>query len=126
MNPVAIVVVVIAAFVMSSAYYMITGRVRAEILGTDPQARPEPWKPPVELVRSGVLAVVLAVFVDQQDIHSWTGGLVLGLLCWLAFPAVLLSGSVMWDGARTRLAVIHGGDWLIKILMMTIVLSVWR
>ncbi|MFD1045075.1 hypothetical protein ACFQ1S_05445 [Kibdelosporangium lantanae] len=51
MNPVAIAVVVIAAFVMSSVYYVITGKARAELLGTDPQARPEPWKPLVELVR---------------------------------------------------------------------------
>jgi hypothetical protein len=122
----AVLVVVVAAFVLSSVYYSVFGKARAEMLGEAAEERPQLWKMAVELVRSLVLAVVLAVFVDQQGINSLGGGLVLAALAWLAFPAVLLSGSVIWDNVSWRVAVLHGGDWLVKIFIMTAVLSVWR
>jgi hypothetical protein len=126
MNLIAIAVVAVAAFVLSSLYYMITGKARAEILGIAPDSRPEPWKMLVELARNVLLAAVIAEFVALQGITDLGGGLKLALLAWLGFPAVLLSGSVIWDKVSTKLAVIHGGDWLIKITVMAVVLSVWR
>ncbi len=121
-----IIAVAIGAFVLSTIYYMITGRARAEILGTTPDERPQPWKMLAELLRNAVLAGVIAWFVHEQGITTAGGGLALAAVAWLGFPAVLLSGSVIWDNVRTRLAVIHGGDWLVKIAFMAVVLSVWR
>ncbi|MEV4314294.1 DUF1761 domain-containing protein [Actinocrispum sp. NPDC049592] len=126
MNIIAIVTVVIGAFVLSTVYYMITGKARAEILGTGPDERPEPWKMLVELLRNAVLAGVIAWFVHEQGITTAGGGLALAGLAWLGFPAVLLSGSVIWDNVRAKLAVIHGGDWLIKIAFMAVLLGVWQ
>lgn len=122
----AILVVVAAAFVLSSVYYSVFGKARAEMLGEAAEQRPQLWKICVELVRSLVLGTVLAVFVAHQDITGLGDGLVLACLAWLGFPAVLLSGSVIWDNVPWRVAVLHGGDWLVKIFMMSAVLSVWR
>ena len=38
---------------------------------------------------------------------------------WAAFPVVLLAGSVVREKVPWRLAAIHGGDWLIKLLLTT-------
>ena len=49
----------------------------------------------------------------------------LGFLLWVGFPVVLLVGSVASDKVPLALAAIHGGDWLIKLLLMTVILVVW-
>lgn len=127
-NFAAIAVVVIAAFVLSTVYYVVFGKTMAALLGRtdEEQERPQPWQIAIELVRSLVLAYVLARFVALQDITDVAGGASLACWTWLAFPAVLLSGSVMWDKVPVRLAAIHAGDWFIKILMMCLVLALWR
>lgn len=50
----------------------------------------------------------------------------LAVVVWVGFPFVLLSGSVMWDKADWRLAAIHGGDWLIKILLVCLLVGLWH
>jgi len=78
-----------------------------------------------ELLRTLVLAYVLARLIALLRV-GWTGALRLGIWLWIGFPAVLLSGSVMWQNVPWRLAAIHAGDWLVKILLITVILSVWR
>lgn len=116
-NYLAVGVVSVAAFVLSTVYYLAFGKVRAAELGHDVPSRPAPWQVLAELLRNVVLALVLAL------LHVGPGG---ALLLWLAFPVVLLTGSVMWDRAPRRLAVVHAGDWLLKLLLMTLVLANWR
>jgi hypothetical protein len=60
-NVVAVVVATIAGFVLSSAYYTVVGKQLAEV--SDAAAaggQPPPWKLAVELLRSLVVAAVLA------------------------------------------------------------------
>jgi hypothetical protein len=118
---VAVAVVVVAAFVLSSVYYSVFGSARP---GGD--ERPKPGVTLIELARSVVLALTLAWFAGQQGITTLGGGLLLALVAWIGFPAVLLTGSVVWDKVSWRVAALHGGDWLVKIFMMAAVLSVWR
>jgi hypothetical protein len=128
-NFAAIAVVVVAAFVISSVYYMVLAKPRNAMLqaaGVTPEERPQPWKIALELVRSFALAYVIARLVVQTGVTTVGGGLQLGFWLWLAFPLVLLSGSIVWDSAPWKMAAIHAGDWLLKIMMMAIVLGVWR
>lgn len=128
-NFAAIAVVVVAAFVLSSVYYIVFSKPRTAMLeaaGVTPEERPQPWKIAVELVRSFVLAYVIARLVVQTGVTTAGGGLQLGFWLWLAFPVVLLSGSIVWDSAPWRMAAIHAGDWLLKIMLMAIVLGGWR
>jgi hypothetical protein len=39
---------------------------------------------------------------------------------------MILLGSVVHEGVPFVLAAIHAGDWLVKILLMTVILGVWR
>lgn len=45
-------------------------------------------------------------------------GLLLGLCLWVGFPLILWTGAILWEGTRWKLAAVHGGDWLIKLLAM--------
>jgi hypothetical protein len=44
----------------------------------------------------------------------------LGLALWVAFPGVLLTGSVVHEKVPWRLAAIHAGDWLVKLLLVSL------
>lgn len=130
-NYLAIVVVVVAAFVVSSGWYIIFGNEWAKQRGLDEKAavdmqKPESLKMLGELVRSFVVAFVISYLLVQLDIINWIVAAQLGLLLWIGFPAVLLAGSVMWDNVPWKLAAIHGGDWLVKLLLMAVILGVWR
>ena len=49
----------------------------------------------------------------------------LGLALWIGFPLVLWIGAVIHESTPVRLAVIHGGDWLVKLLLVGVIVSVW-
>lgn len=130
LNYLAIVVAAIAVFVLSSLYYGVFGEQLAKLHPAyvpDPESGPRPpaWKMLVEVVRGLVVAVVLARLTAELDIVDWTGGVALGLTLWVGFPVVLWIGAVMWEKVRWKLAAIHAGDWLMKVLVIAVIVSVW-
>jgi hypothetical protein len=38
---------------------------------------------------------------------------------------VLLIGSVQWEKVPPMLAAIHTGDWLLKLLIITLIVTLW-
>src|SRR5918992_5696918 len=50
----------------------------------------------------------------------------LGLALWIAFPVVLLIGSVIWEREPPMLVTIHAGDWLLKLLVIAVIVTLWR
>jgi len=127
-NYLAIVVAVVVAFVASTLWYIVFGAERERLLGTEGDAseRPPVWMMLVELVRSFVVAYVLAVLFGLVGVAGFIGAVGLGLLMWVGFPVVLLVGSVIWDKVPLKLAAIHAGDWLVKILLVTMIVGLWR
>lgn len=69
---------------------------------------------------------MVAGLVARLDLGNWTGAVVLGLALWIAFPVVLLAGSVFHESVRWRLAAIHAGDWLVKLLVIAVIVRFWR
>ncbi len=128
LNWLAIVAAAVIAFVLSTVYYLVLARQRADLLGWSvaDEGRPPPWKMAVEIIRTAVLAAVVAGLVQLLGITQLDRALQLGVLLWLAFPVVLLSGSVIWDHVPIRLAEIHAGDWLIKLLLISVIVTLWR
>jgi hypothetical protein len=49
----------------------------------------------------------------------------LGALVWM-FPASILLGSVIHENVPLALAAIHAGDWLVKLLLMSVILGTRR
>lgn len=127
-NYMAVVVAAIAAFVVSSVWYIVFGKERERLTGTAPSAteRPPAWKMLVEFVRSLVVAYVLAVLAGLVGVVGLSGAVQLGALLWIGFPVVLLVGSVIWENVPWKLAAIHAGDWLVKLLLVTIIVGLWR
>ena len=115
----------IAAFLLSGLYYGLLGAQLVKLSAAYAGARPSPSRTAaVELVRNLVLATMLDWLVRNTDVHL-DAALLLALALWTAFPVVLLAGSVFHEHVPARLAAIHAGDWLLKLLLITAVLTIW-
>jgi len=127
-NLVAVVAAALAAFVMSTVWYIVFAKQRRKFSRAAAAAdmkRPQPLKMAGEVIRSFLLAYVLAYLLVHTGVAGMTGGVRLGLVLWVGFPFVLLTGSIMWEDVPWKLAAIHAGDWLVKMVLMTVILGAW-
>ncbi len=121
-----ILVATVAAFVLSGTYYALLGNPLAEVSAAAAAGEPTPpWTIAVELLRSLILATVVAGLAVQGNIDDAAGGLALGVALWVGFPLLLWTGAIIHEKTPPTLAVIHGGDWLAKLLVVGVVVSVW-
>lgn len=126
-NLVAILAAAIAAFILSSTYYPVFAAELAQVSQASAAGeQPPPWKLGVELLRSLTLVAVVAGLASRGDIDEWSGGLLLGLSLWIDFPLVLWTGAMIWENTAWKLAALHGGDWLAKLLVVALIVSVWQ
>jgi hypothetical protein len=132
-NYLAVLVATIVVFVLGWLWYspflFYKPLIRAR--GLDPAAAMAAGKMPagklvIEFVRCFVLAFVIAHLVGALDISNWFTAAHLGLLLWIGFPVVILTGAVLWENMPVKVAAIHAGDWLVKMLVIPIILSVWH
>ena len=114
-----ILVAVVAAFILSSAWYAVLGGV----LNNDSPTGP--WMIPIELLRSTVPAIVVALACDRLQLDSVGALVVAALVAWVGFPVVLLSGSVLHEQVSWRVAAVHAGDWLLKLVAVTLIVGLW-
>jgi hypothetical protein len=77
-------------------------------------------------LREIVTAFLLAHLIVGLRIMNWKGALGLGFELWFAFYFVQLAGAVLWDNKPWQLGMVHAGDWLMKMVLMAVVLSVWH
>ena len=128
----AVLVAAITVFVLGWLWYspLLFYKPWMRARGLDPAAAMAGAKMPagklvIELVRCLVLADIIAHFVALLGVTSWLGAVHFGVLLWIAFPVVLLTGSILWENIPVKVAAIHAGDWLVKLLVIPIILSVW-
>ena len=126
-DPLAVLVAALVAFLLRSAYYAVFAS-QVSTPGTEASAgtKPPPWKLGVEFLRALIVATVVAGLGARCEIQDWTGGLLLGLALWIGFPLVLWSGAVVWEGTRLRVAAVHLGDWVLKLLVVAAIVCAWR
>ena len=120
MTALAVAAATVAAFLVSGAYYGLLAPAPA---GVAPE-RPAAATAAVELIRSAAVVGLLAGLLAALDVREPVGGAVLGLALWV-LPVVLLAGSVFHEGTRVRTAVLHAGDWLIKLVVIGVVLGLF-
>jgi hypothetical protein len=126
-EPLAVLVATAAAFLAGGAYYAVLGDRLARVSEAAAAAagqQPEPWRLGVELLRCLVLAAVVAGLAVQGRIDEWAGGLALGLALWVGFPFVLWTGAMLHERTPFGLAAIHGGDWLVKLPLVGVLVAV--
>jgi hypothetical protein len=120
-----VLVATVVVFAIGAAYYAAFGsRLAAVSDAAAAGEQPRPSELAVEVVRGLILSVVVAGLAAQGGIDEWTGGLLLGLALWIGFPVVLWIGAMVHERVPWRLAVIHGGDWLVKLPALGVIVSV--
>lgn len=123
-----VLLVTIVAFIISSTWYTVFGKLLMQLHGIDPataQQNISPLTMLLELVRTFILGIVLAYFVNALQINQWKAAVKLTVILWIGFPFILLTGSILHENFPWRIAIIHAGDWFIKPLAMILILS-WR
>jgi hypothetical protein len=124
MNYLAIVVAAVAAFVAAGGYYTALGK-QLEKFSSAPADMP-PWLLAVEVGKHFVVAAVVAGLATGIGITAWPASVLLGLSLWIGFPVILLLGSVVHEKVPWRLAALHAGDWLVKLLLIAVIVGVWK
>ena len=116
----------LAAFALSLLWYspLLFGGIWITLSHANPSAMPL-WKTLIAPVRELLAASALAYLIVRLGIVNWKPAASLGFGLWLAFHAVQMAGAVIWDNMPWKLGAVHAGDWLMKMLFMSIVLTVW-
>lgn len=122
-DPIAVGAATVAAFLLSGAWYAV---VPWPASATGEAVRADAPSAPVllaEVLRSAVVATVLAGLLAELDALSAGEGALLGLVLWVGFPAVLFAGSIVHERYPARLAALHLGDWLLKLTLIGAVIG---
>jgi hypothetical protein len=127
----AVLAAAVTAIVVGAAWYspVLFGNAWMDLRGIAPGAagaRPPVWELFAELLRSVVIAYVLARFMALQGVTNWKGALRVGAWAWFGFDATLLLGTVIHEHMPLQLYDIHAGHGLVNLLAMALILGVWR
>lgn len=129
-NLIAVLVAAVASFVASGAWYAVFGdamvRLQAEWRGAKAPDQPEIWKMVGFFASSLVTALVMAFLIGRIDIMGWLDAAELGLLLWVGFAATQWLGSILGEDVPLKLAALHAGDWLVKLLIIAVIIGVWK
>jgi Protein of unknown function (DUF1761) len=126
-NYLAVGAAAVAAMAVSLGWYTVFGRQLAALSrAAVDDGQPPPWKLAVEFGRCVLVAAVVAGLAGGLSVPNWPAAAGLGLLLWIGFPVVLLAGSVLWESVPARLAALHAGDWLVKLVVVAVIVGAWR
>jgi len=127
-NYLAVLVAAVAAFVLGWLWYspLLFFKPWMRLRGLDPEAAMKNAKMPggklvIEFARCFVLAFVIARLMGLLGVTSWLMAIHSGFMLWIGFPLILLTGSVLWDNVPWKVAAIHAGDWLVKLLVIPLI-----
>jgi hypothetical protein len=79
----------------------------------------------LSFIGSWITASVLAGLISTFDFSAFNA---IGLAIWMwlgFFATTTLLGSVLWDGKPWGLFVLNGAYWLINLVVMAAVISLW-
>jgi hypothetical protein len=126
-NFLALALVVVVVFVASLIWYspLLFGRQFLELSGVAATPHPNAVKALLDLLRTFVLAYVIARLLIHLNVAGWKIALVWGLWLWIGFPVILLTGSILWQNVPWQLAAIHSGDWLMKLILIPATVALW-
>jgi hypothetical protein len=114
----------LAAFLASVAWY--SPPLFGDLLQSlDPTPPPPSWAMLIAPLREVAASYVIAQLIVRLRWFTWRSALVLGGGLWLAFHAVMMAGAALFSGMPWTVAAIHAGDWLMKLLLMSLALSAW-
>jgi len=77
------------------------------------------------LVMSFVLAHALIFASAYLNVNGVSAGVMAGFWNWLGFIAPVTLGVVLFDGKSWKLWFLNNGYWLLSLIVMGIILSLW-
>ena len=127
-NPIAVFVATVLAFIASAVYYAgPLGTIWVELAGIDPAAAGlSPMRIIAQFIRELIVVSALAWLIARTGAGSWFSALRVGLVVWLGFQAMAIAGSVIHENYPWQLYAIHSGDALMKSVLTSIILGIWR
>ena len=129
-NYLAVGVAAVVAFLIGGLWYspMLFGTAAVTLRGVDPATAPTTMHPAEiagEFARWLLITFLVAHLLFRLGIDSLAAGVQVGFWVWVAIYAAL-AGSILHEGYPWRLYAIHAGDGLIKLLAISILLSIWQ
>ena len=126
MNYWAVVATGVAAFILSIIWYspLLFGEIWERYRHAPNPAIPH-WTIAFAPLRELIASFVLAFLIIRLNVKHWKTTTVLMLLLWIAFHLVGMAGAILWDNMQWQLGIVHAGDWLMKMLFMGTVLTIW-
>jgi hypothetical protein len=127
LNYIAAVVTGLAAFVLSLLWYspFLFGNIWLAL--REAPVHPLPgWTFLLAPLREIISAFLLTHLIVRLGVNNWKNALSLGFVLWFSFYFVQLTGAVMWDNLPWQLGLVHSGDWLMKMLFMSLLLNAWH
>jgi len=126
-NYVAVIVTGIVAFILSGIWYspMMFGEIWTTYRNNAAPTFPE-WTMLFAPLRELIASYVIALLITKLSLTTRGGAIKLILLLWVAFHAVGMAGAILWDHMAWQLGAVHAGDWLMKMLFMAVVLTMWH
>lgn len=125
-NYLAVIVTGVIAFLFSIFWYspIMFGKIWEHYRNTPNPSVPQ-WTMVFSPLRELIASYVIAVLIIRLNLTNWKLTMQLVLLLWLAFHAVGMAGAILWDNMQWQLGMVHSGDWLIKMIFMGILLTIW-
>jgi hypothetical protein len=126
-NYIAAVVTGLAAFALSLLWYspLLFGNIWMALRNAPVHPLPG-WTFLFAPLREIITAFLLTHLIVRLGVNNWENALGLGFVLWFSFYFVQLTGAVMWDNLPWQLGLVHSGDWLMKMLFMSLLLSAWH
>jgi hypothetical protein len=124
-NFVAVIAAAVAAFIATFVWYIVFGAQLAQVTNGANQQTP-PWKIAIALIQNLILAAVIAYLIKRTGVTSWLDAAGIGFILWLGLSAMQWVGSMLWENVPLKMALIHGGDWLMKIVLISVIVGVWQ
>jgi hypothetical protein len=124
MNYVAVVVAAVAAFVATFVWYLVFGNELGKVSTAIAEQKPAAWKMVVAFGQNLVLATVLAYIIERTGAEGWLDTAWIGVVLWIGLSAMQWVGSMLWEKVPLKMAVIHAGDWLMKLVLISVIVGV--
>ncbi len=131
-NFVAVLVAGLAAFVLGWLWYspllFVKPWMRAR--GIDPASMAGGKMPMgkmlAELIRCLLLAFFMAHIVGEYYPKTWMSAAHFGIFLWVTFPVMIFWGMSLWENQPWKAAVIDAGDWLVKLVAISLIIACWK
>jgi Protein of unknown function (DUF1761) len=128
-NYLAVVVATVVAFVGSMVWYIVFGKELATVSVAFAAALKHPRQPRrmiVVLAEGFIIALVLAYLFGLIGQVTWVGAVGIGCLLWVGLSAMQWASSIVWENVPMKMAAIHVGDWLLKLVLISAIIGLWR